>query len=125
MNSVNKFLVIGRLKDNPSIRTLESGAKVSNIVVVTERDYKDKEGNKITDYLNFALWNKDAENLCQISKKGALITLEGYNTTKEVEVNGEKHYEFHPVVTKYKHLANAKNYTSEPIKEENQEEIIK
>ena len=96
MNSVNKFLVIGRLKDNPSIRTLESGAKVSNIVVVTERDYKDKEGNKITDYLNFALWNKDAENLCQISKKGALITLEGYNTTKEVEVNGEKHYEFHP-----------------------------
>ena len=125
MNSMNKFIVIGRLKDNPNLKTLDNGAKVCNIVLVTERDYKDKEGNKIVDYLNFALWNKDAENLCQISKKGALITLEGYNTTKEVEINGEKHYEFHPVVSKYKHLANSKNYTTEPIKEEVEEELAK
>ena len=125
MNSMNKFIVIGRLTKDPVIKTINENTKVCNITVATERDYKDKEGNKITDFLNFSLWNKDAERINNLSKKGALITLEGYNTTKEIDNNGEKIYVNNPVVVKYTHLANAKEYSSTSLKEEKQEEMEK
>ena len=125
MNSMNQFIVIGRLTKDPELIELENGNKVSNVVLATEREYRDKEGNKITDFLRFALWNKDAENLCKFSKKGALIKLEGYNTTKEIEVNGERQYVFNPIVNKYRHLVNSKDFASDEIEEEKKEEMEK
>ena len=74
MNSMNKFITIGRLTKDPEIKELENGNKVSNITLAVDRPYKDKEGNKITDFLSYSLWNKDAERLCKLSSKGALIS---------------------------------------------------
>ena len=77
MSSINKFCVMGRLVRDPELKELENGNKVANISLAVDRDYKDKEGNKITDFLNYSLWNKDAERICEFSKKGAIVCLEG------------------------------------------------
>ena len=82
MNSENKFTIIGRLTKDPILRETEKGTKVTNICVACEREYKGKDGNKIVDFLDFTLWDKNAENICNISKQGSLIYLEGYNITK-------------------------------------------
>ena len=113
MNSMNKFITIGRLTKDPEIKELENGNKVSNITLPVDRPYKDKEGNKITDFLSYSLWNKDAERLCKLSSKGALISLEGYNTMKDVEFDGHKTKVISPVVTNYNHLTNAKTYSDD------------
>lgn len=125
MNSMNQFIVIGRLVKDPELKTLENGSRVTNITVATEREYLDKEGKPIVDFLNFALWDKNADKICEMSKGGALIRLEGYNTTKEIEVGEEKRRVFNPVVTKYRHLVNAKNYSTEPIETEQTAEMEK
>lgn len=105
---MNKFCIVGRLTKDPEIKELESGNKVANITVAIDRDYKDKEGKKITDFLHFALWNKDAERLEKLSKKGALIQLEGYYTTKDVETKDGTIPVMQPIVNFYKHLENVK-----------------
>ena len=107
MSSINKFCVMGRLVRDPELKELENGNKV-------DRDYKDKEGNKITDFLNYSLWNKDAERICEFSKKGAIVCLEGSFGDKEIEIgDGKKIHTFNPIVETYRHIANAKNMDSE------------
>ena len=115
MNSINKFCVMGRLVRDPELKELENGNKVANVTLAVDRDYKDKEGNKITDFLNYALWNKDAEKINDCSKKGAIVYLEGSFNDKEIEVEGKKIHTFSPVVEEYRHIANAKNMDSEVV----------
>ena len=114
MNSINKFCVMGRLVKDPEMKELENGNKVANITLAVDRDYKDKEGNKITDFLSYALWNKDAERICDFSQKGAIVCLEGSFNDKEIEIGeGKKIHTFNPVVETYKHITNAKTQESE------------
>lgn len=113
MNSINKFCVMGRLVRDPELKELENGNKVANVTLAVDRDYKDKDGNKITDFLNYSLWNKDAERINDFSKKGAIVYLEGSFNDREIEVEGKKIHTFNPVVDEYRHIANAKNMDSE------------
>lgn len=116
MNSINKFCVMGRLVRDPELKELENGSKVANVTLAVDRDYKDKEGNKITDFLNYSLWNKDAERINDFSKKGAIVCLEGSFNDKEIEIGeGKKIHTFNPVVEVYRHIANAKNMDSEIV----------
>ncbi len=110
---MNKFCVLGRLTKDPEIKELENGNKVANITLAIDRDYKDKDGNKITDFLNYALWNKDAERLVRLSRSGALIQLEGYCTTKDVETKDGSIPVMQPIVNFYKHLQNVKTNDNE------------
>ena len=122
MNSMNKFIIVGRLTKDPEIKELDNGNKVCNVTLAVDRPYKDKEGNKITDFLPYALWNKDADKICQFSRKGDLISLEGRFDMKEAEINGYKSSVFNPVVESYRHLANSKNNSFDVPEIENPEE---
>ena len=85
MSSINKFIVMGRLTKDPELKTTEKGNKVVNVTLALDRNYRDKDGNKVTDFLNFTLWDKNAERICELSKKGALVSFEGYNRAQEIE----------------------------------------
>ncbi len=125
MNSMNEFNVVGRLVRDPEIKELENGNKVCNITLAVDREYRDKEDNKITDYLDFALWNKDAERLMKLSKQGALIHLDGAMQPKDIEVGEQKIRTINLKVNKYKHLANKKDLSTEPVEETKTEEMVK
>ena len=109
---MNKIIVIGRLTKDPEIKELDNGNKVANITLAIVREYKDKDGNKITDFLSYSLWNKLAEKICQISKKGSLVCLEGYMTDRVIEINDEKIHVQNPVIEKYINIINKKDYSS-------------
>lgn len=122
---MNQFCVMGHLTKDPEVKTLENGNKVANITIAIDRDYTDKEGKKITDFLHYALWNKDAERLEKLSKKGALINLSGYCTTKEVDTVDGKITVMQPIVNFYKHLSNSKDYGKESKIAEEEKEMVK
>ena len=125
MSSINKFCVMGRLVRDPELKELENGNKVANITLAVDRDYKDKDGNKITDFFNYALWNKNAERICEFSKSGAIVHLEGSFRDKPIELEeGKIIHTFEPVVDEYRHIANAKNKDSEVVNT-NETEMIK
>ena len=75
--------------------------------------------------MDFALWNKDAERLMKLSKQGALIHLEGAMQPKDIEVGEQKIRTINLKVNKYKHLANKKDLSTEPVEETKTEEMVK
>ena len=125
MNSMNEFNVVGRLVRDPEIKELENGNKVCNITLAVDREYRDREDNKITDFIDFALWNKDAEKINQFSKQGALIHLEGAMQPKDIEVGEQKIRTINLKVNKYKHLANKKDLMAEQSEETKTEQMVK
>jgi single-strand DNA-binding protein len=125
MSSINKFCVMGRLVRDPEIKETENGNKVANITLAVDREYKDKEGKKITDFLNYSLWNKDAENIKNYSKKGSHVVLEGTFNDKVIELeDGKKIHTFNPVVTKYQSIENINKIDNE-ISDEKEIEMEK
>lgn len=113
MSSMNKFCMMGRLVNDPEVKETENGNKVANIRLAVDRDYKDKDGKKITDFFNFALWNKEAERIKEYSKKGAIILLEGNFANRKDSESGKQISDFNPVITKYQHLSNVNKIDKE------------
>lgn len=74
---VNKVFLQGRLTADPEIRTTQSGAKVANFSIAVERPFKDKSGNRKTDFLKCEAWRSSADLLAKYFKKGSMILVVG------------------------------------------------
>jgi single-strand DNA-binding protein len=80
MNALrNKVQLIGRLGQDPEIRTLESGKKVAHFNLATNGSYKNAEGSKIeeTTWHSIVAWNGLAELTSKFLAKGREVCIEG------------------------------------------------
>lgn len=92
---LNKVMIIGRLTRDPEARTTPNGQNVASFGVVTNRVWKDKEGNRQerVEYHNVVSWGKLADICGQYLTKGRKIYLEGRLQTREWEgQDGIKRY---------------------------------
>ena len=91
----NKVQLIGNLGNNPEIITLESGKKVAKFSIATNENYKNAQGEKVTDtqWHNIVAWNKTAEIIEKYLEKGNEVAVEGKLTSRTYETKeGEKRY---------------------------------
>lgn len=80
MNALrNKVQLIGRLGQDPEIRTLESGKKVAHFNLATNESYRNAEGTKIdeTTWHSIVAWNGLAELSSKFLGKGREVCIEG------------------------------------------------
>ncbi len=80
MNALrNRVQLIGRLGQDPEVKTLESGKKVTNFTMATNETYKGVDGNKTeeTTWHNIVAWNGLAEISSKYLKKGKEVCIEG------------------------------------------------
>lgn len=80
MNALrNKVQLIGRLGQDPDIKTLESGKKVAHFTMATNENYKSADGSKTeeTTWHNIVAWNGLAELASKYLKKGREVCIEG------------------------------------------------
>jgi len=75
----NKVVLVGNLGQDPEIKKLEGGKKVVNFTLATREEYKNSEGQKITEttWHNIAAWNGLAEIASKYLKKGKEVMVEG------------------------------------------------
>lgn len=83
----NKVMLIGNLGQDPEMKTLESGKKVANFTLATKDDYKNTEGQKVseTTWHNIVAWNGLAEIASKFLKKGREVAVEGRINYKTYE----------------------------------------
>lgn len=74
---MNQVTVMGRLTHDTELKTTKSGVSVSSNTIAINRRQKDSDGNYIVDFIDFTVWKKTAEYLCNYAKKGDLIILSG------------------------------------------------
>ncbi|NNG67533.1 single-stranded DNA-binding protein [Caldanaerobacter subterraneus] len=90
---MNKVILIGRLTKDPDLRYTTSQIPVCSFKLAVSRNYKDSEGNKITDFFPIVAWRKIGEAISKYCRKGSLIAVIGELQTRTWDdERGEKHY---------------------------------
>ena len=87
---LNHITVMGRLTKNPELRTTKSGVQVASFTLAVERDFKDADGEKATDFLDCVAWKNTAEFVSKYFTKGRMAIVSGRLQIKEWMKDGGK-----------------------------------
>lgn len=82
---LNQIVLVGRLVQDPEIKELENGQRVSYITLAVPRSWKNPDGIYETDFINCIVWNNIADNVKEYCKKGDLLGIKGRVQTKQEE----------------------------------------
>lgn len=74
---MNVFYLTGRLTKDCGITTRGEGFNVAVASVAVKRDFKNKQGEYETDFINVEFYNKQAEFLNKYCAKGDMVLIEG------------------------------------------------
>ena len=74
---LNHIIIMGRLTQDPELRTSPNGTSVTSFSVAVERDYKNQDGDKDTDFINVVAWRQTAEFVCKYFSKGRMAVVDG------------------------------------------------
>lgn len=75
--SLNRSVIIGRLTKDPELRTTSNGTPVTTFTVAVDRDRKNANGEKETDFIPVVTWRGLAESCEKYLSKGKLAAVEG------------------------------------------------
>lgn len=82
---LNNVCLAGRLTADPELKYTPSGVPVCNFAIAVDRDFKDAEGNRETDFFDIVTWRKTAELVAEYTKKGRLVDVTGRLQTRTYE----------------------------------------
>ena len=74
---MNTVMLVGRLAQEPEVRTTEKGKNVVRISVAVNRSFKNPDGLYETDFIDCILWDGLAKNLHEYCKKGDTVGVRG------------------------------------------------
>ena len=91
---VNKVIIVGRLGQDPDVRSITSGT-VTNLSVATDESYKNKSGEMVkqTEWHKVAMFGRLAEIAAEYLRKGSQVYIEGkLRTRKWQDKSGQDRY---------------------------------
>lgn len=109
---LNKVMLIGRLGQDPEVRSLPSGSQIASFSLATSRQWKDQAGakQKQTEFHRIVVWGKLAEIAGQYLQKGKQIFIEGRLHTRDfVGQDGIKRYRTEVVAENFIMLGSKQN----------------
>jgi len=74
---LNSVCLIGRLVADPELKYTQSGTALANFRLAVDRERKDAEGKRETDFIDCVAFGKTAEFVAQYLKKGRLASVDG------------------------------------------------
>ena len=83
----NKIVLIGRLTADPELRYTPSGAAVAKFTLAVDRNRKNQQGEKETDFIDIVTWQKLAETCANYLKKGRMVVVDGRLQIRSYEDN--------------------------------------
>lgn len=82
---MNKFIGIGRNTKDGEYRTSESGIATYSNSLAIKNNFKNKEGNYDSEFINYVAYRNTADYLSKYSSKGTLVNIEGRIHTRSYE----------------------------------------
>ncbi len=80
---LNKVIMMGRLTKDPELRHTQSNTPVCSFSIAVNRDRKDQNGERQTDFFDCVAWYKNAEFVKQWFTKGMLAIVVGRMQTRK------------------------------------------
>ncbi|HEM2744606.1 single-stranded DNA-binding protein [Streptococcus suis] len=113
---INNVTLIGRLTRDVELRYTPNNVAVGALTLAVNRNFKNASGDREADFINCVIWNKQAENLANWTKKGYLIAITGRIQTRSYDnQQGQRVYVTEVVAESFQVLEkrdNTANYSS-------------
>lgn len=74
---LNEITIMGRLTRDPELRTTTSGISCATFSLAVERDFKEKSGDKATDFIDVVAWRSTADFVSKYFAKGRMAVVHG------------------------------------------------
>lgn len=113
---INNVVVVGRLTRAVDLRYTSNGTAYASFTLATDRDFKNQNGEKETDFINCVMWRKPAENLANYTKKGSLIGIEGRIQTRNYDnQQGQRVYVTEVLAERFHFLESSKTANNDVL----------
>ncbi|KUO75542.1 MAG: single-stranded DNA-binding protein [Desulfosporosinus sp. BRH_c37] len=90
---LNRIVLIGRLTKDPELRYTPNGVAVTNFTLAVERNFKNAQGEKETDFIPCVVYRQLAELCANYLDKGKLASVDGRLQIRTYnDNNGQKHW---------------------------------
>lgn len=103
--NINRVIIVGRITRSLELKTTTGATMVLNFSVATNKNWKDKDGNKKEDtqFHNVVAFGKTAEVIAQYFVKGQEIMVEGWLKTRswDDKNGGSKRYATEIILEKF------------------------
>lgn len=73
----NKIILVGRLTADVEIKKTSKDTSVTSFSLACDRAVKNKDGEKVTDFISIVAWGKSAEFISTYFHKGDICGIEG------------------------------------------------
>ena len=95
MSSLNKVILIGRLGQDPELKSTSNGRNVCSFSLATSESFNNQMGERQerTEWHKIVVWDKQAETSSRYLQKGRLVCIEGRLRTRDwMDKNNQKRY---------------------------------
>ena len=82
---LNLFVMTGRITADLELKKTASGVSVTTFSIANQRNFKNADNERETDFYNVVAWRGTAEHIAKYFKKGSLITIEGHLQTRRYQ----------------------------------------
>lgn len=124
---LNDIKIQGRFVETPVLKTTTSGSFVTSFNFAVPRDYKDKNGREITDFLTCVAWRDKADFICKHFEKGEQAIICGSLETRKYKDKNDVTRVAHEIKVDRIYFVGSKQnegvQTPAPITQEEFEEI--
>lgn len=111
---LNKIILCGNLVKEIELRMTTSGKSVIQNTIAVRNDFKNKEGNYDSTFINIVVWGATAEYLNKYADKGSKVLLEGRISNRSYDKqDGSKAYITEVIVEKAEILTYKKEEQAE------------
>ena len=103
---MNNVTLVGRLVRDPEVKELNDGTCRTFITIAISRDYRNSEGERVTDFINCVLWNGVANAAKDYCHQGDVVGIKGKLQSRNYETSdNEKKYILEVAVDKIAFLS--------------------
>ena len=90
---LNRVVLIGRLTKDPELRYTPNGVAVTNFTLAVERNFKNAQGEKETDFFACQVFKQLAELCANYLAKGKMASIDGRIQIRTYnDKDGQKHW---------------------------------
>jgi single-strand DNA-binding protein len=90
---LNRVVLIGRLTKDPELRYTPNGVAVTNFTLAVERNFKNAQGEKETDFFSCSVFKQLAELCANYLAKGKMASIDGRVQIRTYnDKDGQKHW---------------------------------
>lgn len=89
---MNQCVVVGRVKEVPEVRKTAKGKLLTNLILESDRNFRDEDGNYSSDLFSVTVWRGEAETAASLCKPGSMIAVKGRLSGKLVQKEDREFY---------------------------------